>query len=297
MTESTRYIEGYLEELRLVFGRANATIDAYYQDLGNLSAVLENLGSNLLSADSRVIGIAIDQLGSRLATTSLVRLISVARGFYRYLLNIGAINLSPLEGLEVPKAPLYFPEVLEIHEVEALLDVINLGTDYGVRDRAMLELAYGSGLRASEVIGANVDDLDLEEALARVRGKGDKFRIVPLTPLSVSMLRRYIYEGARSNLEGHSRSSALFYSSRSKRISRQALWQIVKKYALLAGIRTSIHPHTLRHSCATHMVAGGADIRSVQELLGHSSITTTQIYTHITPTRLLEVYRASHPRA
>ena len=286
-----------MDELRLVYGRASNTVDSYYLDLYKVTVTLAEKQISLKDANERDLAEMMRAIAVSLAESSLARMMSALRNFYRWLLDTGEITVSPLANLEIPRVPFRLPEIVSFEEVSRLIGAIDVSTRNGLRDRALIELLYGSGLRVSEAVGLDLDDLLVDEGLVRVTGKGQKVRVVPITHYAAEFLDRYIIGGFRTTALGSKRSSAVFISSRGSRISRQAVWQSVRKYASIAQIRVSIHPHTLRHSCATHMVNGGADIRVVQELLGHASLATTQIYTHVTPARLASVYLNSHPRA
>ncbi len=290
-------IEGYLDELRLVYGRAANTVDSYYLDLCKAAGMLAEGGVGLLAASQDDIATLMGTLRGQMAESSLARMMSALRNLYRWLVEVGNLPASPLDHLEIPRVPYRLPEIVTVEEVSRLVEVIDTSTPLGLRDRAILELLYGSGLRVSEAIGLDVEDFIEGDRLLRVTGKGDKTRIVPLTPYTEEYLQRYITGGARQRALGSKRNSAIFISSRGTRLTRQAVWQFTRRYALAAQITVAIHPHTLRHSCATHMVNAGADIRVVQELLGHASLATTQIYTQVTPARLAKVYRNTHPRA
>ncbi|MDA8197783.1 MAG: tyrosine recombinase [Actinomycetota bacterium] len=291
------YLEGFLDELRLLYGRSDNTVDAYFQDL---NAVIQIVGDikPLIELDEGDLREAISLYSIDHAPSSVARLQVALRAFYQYLIYSGHRDTSPMEGIENVRALTNLPDVLSIDEVIRLLEACDLNTPIGIRDRLILEFMYGSGLRVSEVIAARVDDIDLELGLLRVNGKGERTRVVPLASTTRASLSDYIFNGIRSTfLVGGKRREEVFISTRGGVISRQYVWQIVVKYGRAAGINTPLHPHTLRHSCATHMLNAGADIRAIQVLLGHVSIATTQIYTHVTPERLLEVYRTSHPRA
>ncbi len=290
-------IEGYLDELRLVYGRSSNTVDSYYLDLYKATVTLAQRQIALKDASEGDLAEMMRVVSVSLAESSLARMMSALRNFYRWLIDIGEISVSPLANLEIPRVPFRLPEIVSFEEVSRLIGAIDVTTGHGLRDRALIELLYGSGLRVSEAVGLDLEDFFADEGLVRVTGKGQKVRVVPITHYAGEFLDRYVIGGSRAAALGSKRSAAVFISSRGSRISRQAVWQSVRKYATIAQIKVSIHPHTLRHSCATHMVNGGADIRVVQELLGHASLATTQIYTHVTPARLASVYFNSHPRA
>ncbi len=290
-------VELYLDELRLLFGRATNTIDAYYLDLKRLADELFVDNIALVDATELQLLNIFNRYSHSLSPSSQARAVSSARNFYSFLTQAGIISSSPAQMIEQPKIPALLPGVLSIQDIEDFMSVIDINTPLGLRDRALFELIYGSGLRVSEAINANLEDLNQENLVMRVTGKGSRTRIVPLTVICGNFLERYITGGSRISLEKNKRINAIFYSSKGTRLTRQAVWQFTKKYACKAQISIEMHPHTLRHSCATHMVNNGADLRVVQELLGHVSVTTTQIYTHVSDQRIAKVYLESHPRA
>ena len=290
-------VELYLDELRLLFGRATNTIDAYYLDLKRLADELFVDNIALVDATELQLLNIFNRYSHSLSPSSQARAVSSARNFYSFLTQAGIISSSPAQMIEQPKIPALLPGVLSIQDIEDFMSVIDINTPLGLRDRALFELIYGSGLRVSEAINAKLEDLNQENLVMRVTGKGSRTRIVPLTVICGNFLERYITGGSRISLEKNKRINAIFYSSKGTRLTRQAVWQFTKKYACKAQISIEMHPHTLRHSCATHMVNNGADLRVVQELLGHVSVTTTQIYTHVSDQRIAKVYLESHPRA
>ena len=290
-------VELYLDELRLLLGRANNTIDAYYFDLRRLAIALQNKDVALLGATELDLLEVFNDYSLSLSKSSTLRAVSSARSFYGYLANTRLIETSPMSKIEQPSRAVSLPGVLSVDQVDAFMGVIGLNTRFGIRDRTLFELIYGSGLRVSEAVGANLEDVYFDDKVLRVIGKGSKPRFVPLTLTCANYLDTYIFGGVRKRLEAKKPSNAIFYSARGSRITRQAIWQLTKKYATASSLGTEIHPHTLRHSCATHMVNNGADLRVVQEMLGHVSVATTQIYTHVAPQRLINVFQECHPRA
>jgi integrase/recombinase XerD len=235
----------------------------------------------------------------RAAPASVARMLVAVRSFFRFLVREGMLDHDPTAKVGSPTKPQRLPKAIPEEDVKKLLDSTKSDL-IGTRDRAMLELLYAAGVRISELVGIDVDDVDLDEGTALVRrGKGSKARVVPIGRPARTALSAYL---ARARPEFASKSPrgpspALFLNARGGRISRQAAWKILKDYARLAGLGDSVSPHTLRHSFATHMLDAGADIRVVQELLGHASLSTTQVYTLVSDRRLREVYLASHPRA
>jgi integrase/recombinase XerD len=236
--------------------------------------------------------------GAVLTASSAARAVVAVRGFHRFLLLEGAAERDPAHEVRPPATPKRLPKAISVGEVERLLEAASVGgTPGGVRDRALLELLYGSGARIGEAVGLDVDDLDLDAALLRLRGKGSKERIVPVGSYAVGAVQAYLVR-VRPDLASRGRGTpAVFLNVRGGRLSRQSAWTVLQAAAERAGLAAHVSPHTLRHSFATHLLEGGADVRVVQELLGHASVTTTQIYTRVTADTLREVYAAAHPRA
>jgi integrase/recombinase XerD len=220
------------------------------------------------------------------------------RGWHRFLLVEGRTQTDPAAPVRPPSPPRRLPKAVPLDAVEAVLDAAGAaGTPAALRDRALLEVLYGSGARISEAVGLDVDDTDLEQGLVRLLGKGSKQRLVPLGSYATSALEAYLVR-ARPAFAAKGRGTpAMFLNSRGGRLSRQSAWTVLQVAAERAGLAATVSPHTLRHSFATHLLEGGADVRVVQELLGHASVTTTQIYTRVTADHLREVYAAAHPRA
>jgi integrase/recombinase XerD len=233
-----------------------------------------------------------------LTAASAARTVVAVRGLHRFLLLEGAASTDPAQDVRPPSSPKRLPKAISVHEVEQLLDAASFaGTPGSVRDRALLELLYGSGARISEAVGLDVDDVDVEAGLLRLRGKGSKERIVPVGSYAIEALGGYLVR-VRPELVRRGRGTpAVFLNTRGGRLSRQSAWTVLQAAAERAGLAAHVSPHTMRHSFATHLLEGGADVRVVQELLGHASVTTTQIYTRVTADTLREVYAASHPRA
>ncbi len=300
-----RAVRGYLEHLGVERGLAANTLSAYRRDLDRYVAFLAARGvrtpgeiteehvSGFLTAirtgeDGRAV----------LKETSAGRAIVAVRNLHKFLLLEGTVTGDAAVDVRPPTTAKLLPKPITVAEVTRLLDAVALpGTPSAVRDRALLELLYGCGARISEAVGLDVDDLDLDEGLARFRGKGDKERIVPVGSFAVAALEAYRVR-VRPALAAHGRGTpALFLNTRGGRLSRQSAWSVLQVGAERAGLAGRVSPHTLRHSFATHLLEGGADVRVVQELLGHASVATTQIYTKVAPETLREVYAAAHPRA
>lgn len=309
-------IRQFLAHIDVERGLSKATIEAYGADLSKYAAWLDEQGKDDLSAVSmqdieRYIAFLDDEGES--ARSKARRLASI-HALHRFALGERVISEDVSAQVKAPKSAGTLPDVLTVDEVARLLDAIPVsqnrrGSEGGqgmpddpvlLRDKALLEFMYATGSRVSEACGANLDDVDLEEGVARLMGKGSKQRLVPVGSYACEALRRYL-KGGRGELESKARGAverrALFLNKRGKRLSRQSVWEIIRNAGERAHIDRPLHPHTLRHSFATHLIQGGADVRTVQELLGHASVTTTQIYTHVSPENLIEAYLTSHPRA
>jgi integrase/recombinase XerD len=277
-------------------GLALNTQRSYARDLGKLFASLEKAGMPWdRAAEADLVRLIHDQSRAGLSPRSLARLISALKAFYRWAVLEGRLEKSPALNLTSPKAWQSLPKFLQVREVEALLAQPDLSEDRGLRDKAMLEVMYAAGLRVSELTGLRVQDARLRDGFLLCRGKGNKERIVPLGKSALDAVGRYLAE-ARPRLAKRA-SPALFLTRRGEAFTRQGYWKALKSYAKAAGLAAKVHPHVLRHTFATHLLERGADLRSVQMMLGHSQITTTQIYTHVSRERLRKVYDKFHPRA
>ncbi|MGE7880976.1 site-specific tyrosine recombinase XerD [Bacillus sp. NPDC094077] len=230
------------------------------------------------------------------SSKTLARHIASIRSFHQFLLRERAVEHDPSVHIETPQGERKLPKVLSVDEVEALLQTPKMTSAFGIRDKAMLELLYATGLRVSELIALNLEDVHLTMGFVRCIGKGNKERIIPLGSLATEAIQKYIEKGRRE-LMGKKVVDALFLNHHGNRLSRQGFWKILKRLAKEANIEKELTPHTLRHSFATHLLENGADLRAVQEMLGHADISTTQIYTHVSKTRLKDVYKQFHPRA
>ncbi|MGH2675048.1 MAG: tyrosine recombinase [Actinomycetota bacterium] len=291
-------IEAFLRHLSLERRLSAHTARAYRDDLLALAAFLERGGGDLRSATHAQLRRWLAHLATRgYARSSIARKAASVRSLYRFAVRRGLAETNPAATLAAPKVPALLPPVLKAGEASALVEAPAGGDPWAIRDRAVLELLYATGIRVSELCGLDLDDLDLGRKRVRVLGKGDREREVPIGDVAVDSLRGYL-EGARgATIAKGAPGPALFVNRRGKRISSRDVRSLVEKYRrdILVGRRVS--PHTLRHSFATHLMEGGADIRAVQELLGHSSLGTTQRYTHVSRRRLFGAYRKSHPRA
>jgi integrase/recombinase XerD len=292
-------LDVFLDALWLERGLSKHTLDAYRNDLSQLALWLETQKRGSLlhasSADLQSYLAYRSEQGS--SARSVGRALSAWRRFYRYWVREGEIKADPSALLERPKTPQSLPDSLSEQDVENLLLAANIETPLGLRDRAMLEVLYASGLRVSELVGLLADQLNVPSGLVRIVGKGNKERIVPLGEEATHWVSRY-WENARPSLmTGRPAVEAVFVSRRGTAMTRQNFWHIIKRYALQSDIEKPLSPHTLRHAFATHLLNHGADLRVVQMLLGHSDISTTQIYTHVARARLQALHAAHHPRA
>lgn len=288
--------ERFLSYLRVERGLSPNTLTAYRTDLSKLSGFARTCGKDLLSLQPDDLATFLRSLHKRgLDPKSIARALVAVRGLYRFLLQDGHLKLDPSSNLEAPKSWQALPRFLAADEVESLLNAPITSTDLGLRDKAMLEVLYAAGLRVSELVGLAASNLDLDIGFLTVIGKGGKERAVPLGLSAVEWTKKYIAIRQRL-LAQAAPTTALFITDAGRPLSRQAFWRMVVSYGEKAGIG-HITPHLLRHSFATHLLENGADLRSVQMMLGHSDISTTQIYTHITNERLREIYQKFHPRA
>lgn len=290
-------IHEFINYLSVERGLAMNTLESYGRDLRQYSQFLEEDDANL-DAVSRttILNYLLFLQKQGKATATIARRLAALKAFYQFLVREKRIKSDPTANLESPKLEKRLPRVLTVKEVERLLAQPDPAQPSGMRDRAMLELLYATGIRVSELVSLNVGDVNLEAGYIRCAGKGSKERIVPLGSLAIQSVREYLNHG-RSKLVKDREETALFVNHHGHRLTRQGFWKIVKRYADDARIEKEITPHTLRHSFATHLLENGADLRSVQEMLGHADISTTQIYTHVTRGRLKEVYARTHPRA
>lgn len=291
-------VDVYLSHLSAERGLAEATVQSYAEDLADICAFLEQIsvgGWDELK-DLHMVSYLASKAKQGLAPASRARRLSAARGLVQYLMRRELLDDDPLAGLRGPKQNQGLPSFLSREEIGRLLDAPPDDTDLGLRDRAMLEMMYGAGLRASEVITIGVGQVQFQVGCLMVRGKGNKERIVPLHQIALDRLTAWL-EGPRSRLlTGKKPVEQVFVNARGGPLSRMGLWKILDKHVKAAGITTHVSPHTLRHTFATHLLEGGADLRSVQMMLGHADISTTQVYTHVTTKRLSEVHSRYHPR-
>lgn len=295
--DQDRLIDQYFAYLTVEKGLAANTLESYSRDLQTFLGYLadqscDNLGSIRAPA---ILGYLIHLRHRGLSSRSRARHLVTLRGFFRFLHQEKLIPHDPATLIELPKSGLHLPGILSLSEMQALLAAPDTGRPVGLRDAAMLELLYAAGLRVSELIRLKVMEVNMDAGFVRVFGKGGKERVVPIGRTALAVLKDYTEAGRPVLLKGLT-SEWLFVARRGRPISRQGFWKLVKKYSHQAGIRHPVSPHTLRHSFASHLLEGGADLRVVQIMLGHADIATTQIYTHVSTERLKAVHRKYHPR-
>ncbi|MGO1402683.1 MAG: site-specific tyrosine recombinase XerD [Flaviflexus sp.] len=295
-----RAVAGYLNSIAVERSLSDNTVSAYSRDLDRYLAYLETLAIENLSdlTGEQVAGFAEYLSDEGLAPSSLARTLTAVRSFHKFALGEGWTEDSPAKELQLPKQERRLPKPISIEEVTALIDAASIpDPPIGPRDQALMEVLYGTGARISEAVGLAIDDVDLEGHAVRLFGKGRKERIVPLGSYAIDAIEAYLVR-ARPELASKGKGTpALFLNTLGRPLSRQSAWAVIQACADRAGITSHISPHTLRHSYATHLLSGGADVRVVQELLGHSSVTTTQIYTAVSIETLKETFATSHPRA
>ncbi len=291
-------LRGFMDYVHLEQGLAENTVSAYARDLDRYAAVLDARGVrtpvDVSQADVSALLQLLADLG--LEASSVARNLTAVRMFHRFLQTEGVIEIDPTEHMKSPKLGRKLPAVLNIYEVERLMIEPDVETPLGLRDRALLEMLYGAGLRVSELTGLERSHLLFDLEVVRVIGKGSRERIVPIGTEAVEWVNRYL-TGARVDLSRPASGDTIFLNFRGGSMSRMGVWKILRRYVQDAGIRKTVSPHTMRHSFATHLLEGGADLRAVQEMLGHVDISTTQIYTHVDREYLKEVHRSFHPRA
>ena len=288
-------IERFADAVWAERGLSDRTLEAYRRDLAHWAAWLRQKGKGLLDASQiEMLDYAANQQTQVTARTAARRLSSL-RSFYRHAVRTGQIKVDPTQDIVSPKLPRPLPKSLSEAQVEALLEAPDTETALGMRDRAMLETLYATGLRVSELVGLQLHQVNLVQGVVQVVGKGGKERLVPLGEAAQEWLQAY-YEEARGQLMKGRMSHYLFPSRRADYMTRQNFWHIIRRYAESAGIKTELSPHGLRHAFATHLLNHGADLRVVQMLLGHADLSTTQIYTHVARARLKSLHRTHHPR-
>jgi integrase/recombinase XerD len=291
------FIASFLDYLSVERGLARNTISAYGEDLAAFALFLSGKKVSGVSAVTKndIINFMLSQKDSGIGASSIARRLAAIRMFYRFLVRERIIRDDPTSLIDSPKLWKKIPETLSVNEVEALLSQPSLHTAQGIRDKAILEILYATGMRVSEAVNLKVDDLNLEVGFLRCIGKGNKERVIPLGKKAIGAVTKYL-ASVRPALLKKKTSDRLFLSRLGSQISRQSFWKLIKRYAKDARIKKPMKPHIMRHSFATHLLEHGADLRSVQEMLGHSNIATTQIYTHINKDRLKAIHKAYHPR-
>jgi integrase/recombinase XerD len=297
-------IDSFLTYLKVEKGFSENTVAAYRNDLSQLADFARTeaarKGEQASWADfdrQRILSYLLQLQEKRYAETTRARKIAAARSFFKFLVSEGIVKKDPTENMESLNVGRSLPRPISVDQVRALLDQpARQSTPEARRDSAMLQLLYASGMRVSELVSLNVSDVNTTDGDVRCLGKGNKERIIPIHAKAAGIVQDYILEG-RPRLRRRDSEQALFLNRRGERLTRQGFWQILKEYARAAGIDAEVTPHTLRHSFATHMLNRGADLRAVQELLGHANISTTQVYTHLTTEHVRRAYEKSHPRA
>lgn len=289
-------IEVFTDALWMESGLSVHTLNAYASDLSRFSTWLSSQDSDLLSCErTQVLAFLAIRVQQGMKPRSTARLLSSLRRYYQYALREGQIHSDPTSDVASPKLGRPLPKMLSEQDVEHLLNAPRLDTDVGLRDKAMLELLYATGLRVSELVGMTVDQCNTRQGVVRIIGKGGKERLVPMGELALDWLGKYLSQ-ARPSLLGSRSAAALFVTGRGQGMTRQAFWYRIKHYARLSGQASGLSPHSLRHAFATHLINHGADLRVVQLLLGHSDLSTTQIYTHVARERMKSLHSQHHPR-
>ena len=290
-------IDNFIDALWLEDGLSENTLSAYRRDLTAFSHwLVKNKQLQIGDTQREFIQLYLaDRVRSGASPRSAARLLSSLRRFFRYQIREGQRKDDPTRDIEAPRIGRPLPETLSEEQITDLLHAPDTGTSRGIRDRAMLEVLYSTGLRVSELVGLTLQQINLQAGILRVIGKGSKERIVPLGEIAEDWIKKYLSE-ARADLVVNCNTDVVFSGRSGKPLSRQAFWYLIKKYAIIAGIQTHLSPHTLRHAFATHLLNHGADLRVVQMLLGHSDLSTTQIYTHVAHERLNNLHQLHHPR-
>ena len=295
-------IEQFIDVIWMERGLSENTLTAYRTDLKKFVTWLALFSNNslsdvLINADRDTIVKYLSQLEEKnISARSRARLLSSLRRFYAYLLREKKIDVDPVALIDAPKLGRSLPKTLTEEDVESLLQAPDTSTLLGLRDRALFEVLYATGLRVSELVGLQLTEINLQQGVLRVTGKGNKERLVPLGEQAINWLEKYLLNTRADLLKGQV-TDALFVTTRGAKMTRQAFWYLIKRYAIQAEIAVTISPHTLRHAFATHLLNHGADLRVVQMLLGHSDLSTTQIYTHVARARLKSLHSLHHPRA
>ncbi len=295
-SESKLLIETFLDSLWLEKNLSQNTLSSYKNDLQKFRKFLEKNNKTALNADHFLILSFLSMLLDQgFSSKTVSRNISSLKSFYKYLISVDHLKLNPMSNIDAPKSGLFLPTTLTVEETQLILDAPNEKRAIELRDKAMLYALYATGMRISELISLNMHNIDLVRGSVQVIGKGGKERMIPLTDDAIKFIKIYIKE-AREILNKGKDHNNLFLSTHGKQISRHSFWHRIKAYLKRVNINKDVHPHTLRHAFATHMLNNGADLRSVQLLLGHSDLATTQIYTHIAQTEIQNIHKKHHPR-
>jgi integrase/recombinase XerD len=290
-------VDAWLDHLRVERRRSANTVDSYARDLDHLRRYAAGRDVQVAALDRHDLEAFVrDLMGRGLSPRTVARIVSATRGFYRYLVVSRQLETNPADDLQPPRAWAALPKYLSIEEVDRLLELPDVTTPRGLRDRAFIELLYATGLRVTELVGLNTSNVNLSEGILTTSGKGNKERIVPIGDEAAGWVARYLREG-RPRLLGRRSSPRLFVNARGGvALSRLGVWKILKGYGTAAGLGRRLSPHVLRHSFATHLLDRGADLRAIQMMLGHADLSTTQIYTHVLEARLRALHERFHPR-
>jgi integrase/recombinase XerD len=290
-------VQQYIDHLIIEKGLSNNSIESYSRDLAQYIDFLYKNNINTIgqSDTASILSWIINLKKKELSAKSRARHIITIRGFYKFLIKEKLISFDPVKNIDIPKTGLSLPEVISSKEMELLIDSVDTKNPRGLRNAAMLETLYGAGLRVSELVSMKMENINLEASFIRIFGKGSKERIVPIGSFAIEKVRNWIMHG-RPIILKNIPSHYLFVARAGKPMTRQGFWKLLKKYSRASGISKKITPHTFRHSFATHLLEGGADLRSVQTMLGHSDISTTQIYTHVSRDYLRKMHKKYHPR-
>ncbi len=294
-------LENYLHFLSIEKGLSNNTVDSYLGDINKFFIFLINdlkiEVDNIQDINKEYLLKYFKKINTDgISKRSQARYIASLKSYFKFLIREGIIKKNPTDIIDSPKKDRKLPDYLTVSEIDKLLDIVNIKSLLGYRDRTMLEIIYGAGLRVSELLALNTEDINIELGFIRCYGKGNKERIIPIGEIALDFLKSYL-ENIRPVILKNIKSKVLFLNSRGKPMSRQGFFKILVKYGKKAGIKKHLSPHTLRHSFATHLLENGADLRSVQEMLGHADIATTEIYTHLSMKQIKKVYDKTHPRA
>ena len=295
-SESKLLIETFLDSLWLEKNLSQNTLESYKNDLSKFRNFLEKNNKSVLKADHfLIISFLSFLLDKGFSSKTVSRNISSLKSFFKYLISVEHIKINPMLNIDAPKSGLFLPTTLTVEETQQILDAPNELRAIEMRDKAMLYTLYATGMRISELISLNMHNVDLTRGSVQVIGKGGKERLIPLTSDAINMIKKYLTE-AREKLSKGKDHNNIFVSTHGKQISRHSFWHRIKAYLKKVDVNKEVHPHTLRHAFATHMLNNGADLRSVQLLLGHSDLATTQIYTHVAQAEVKNLHKKHHPR-